>query len=172
MCIRDRVVIAPLVNAHLLADQVGQRRQTILQVPALAEQIDRNRCFMALRHGGNDVLRAEGRITTEKHLRQGRLQRRLVQHRHIPLVKLQPDVLLDPGKGIFLADGHQHLVAFHEHIRLAGRNQAAPAPAVILGAHEFEEDAIQLSFIMDKLFRHVHVDDRNIFCLLYTSRCV
>ncbi len=124
----DLVVVTPLVNAHLLADEVGHRWRTILEAPATAEQVDGNRRLVTLRDGGDDVLRAERGIAAEKHLRQRRLQGRRVQHRHAPLVEFEADVLLDPREGVFLADGDQDFVAFDavRPVRRSGSGCAGP----------------------------------------------
>ena len=55
---------------------------------------------MALRDGGDDVLRAEGRVAAEEHLGQRGLEGLRVEHRHVPLVELDADVALDPREGV------------------------------------------------------------------------
>lgn len=86
---------------------------------------------MTVRYGGNDVFRPESRITAEKHLRNGRLERQGVDYRNLPSAKFDAQVAFDPGKSIFLADGYQHVVGFNKLVGLAGRNQAAFALFVV-----------------------------------------
>ena len=54
-----------------------------------------------------------------------------VDHRHAVLVELDADVALDPGEGVFLADGDQHVVALEMLVGLAGRLEAAAAAVVV-----------------------------------------
>ena len=51
-----------------------------------------------------------------------------VDHRHVPSVELDADIALDPGKGVFLADGDQHVVAGEMLVRLAGRAPGRGGP--------------------------------------------
>src|SRR5512139_784418 len=107
----DLVVVDPLVDAHLLRNQVRHRRRAHGDVLALAEAVDGDGGVVAVGHGPDDVLGAERRVASEEDARQRRLQRLRIEHRHAPLVELDADVALDPGKGVLLAHGHQHLVA-------------------------------------------------------------
>ena len=66
---------------------------------------------MAVFHRPDDVLRAECRIAAEKDLGAGRLKGDLIHLRHVPFVEFDADVALDPRKGVFLADGENHVVA-------------------------------------------------------------
>jgi len=52
---------------------------------------------MTVRDSPDDVLRAKRRVAAEKHAFIGRLERRLVDDRHVPFVEFEPDVALDPG---------------------------------------------------------------------------
>ena len=63
--------VAPVVDAHLLADQVDAGVGAPGNVLPLEEQIDRQRGLVTLGDGGNDVLRTEGRIAPEKDFRMG-----------------------------------------------------------------------------------------------------
>src|SRR5437667_1629965 len=65
----DRVVVAPLVDTHLLAREVHDRRRTLLEVLAVQELVDRDRGVVAVRHRPDDVLGPEGRIAAEEDLR-------------------------------------------------------------------------------------------------------
>ena len=55
------VVVAPLVDAHLLRHQVHERRRAHRHVLALAEPVDRDGGVVAVGHGPDDVLRARAR---------------------------------------------------------------------------------------------------------------
>ena len=96
---------------------------------------------MAVRDRPDDVLRAEGGVAAEEHLRIGRLERDLVDLRHAPFVEADADVALDPREGVLLADGDQHVVAGVMHVGLAGRLEPAAALVVIAGGDLLEDDA-------------------------------
>ena len=74
--------------------------------------------------------------------------------RHAPLVELDADVALDPGEGVLLADGDQHVVAFEVLVRLAGRHQLAAALVVVVGLDLLEEDAGQLAAFVGECLGH------------------
>ena len=90
--------------------------RTLGQRHALAVVVDRNRRLVPVLHGPDDVRRAERRVTAEKHARTRRHERRLVDHRHVPLAELQPDLALDEGERVVLAD--------RQHDRVARKNLA------------------------------------------------
>ena len=76
---------------------------------------------MAVRYRPDDVLGAKGCVTAEKYAGDRRLHGDFVDHRHVPLVvEFDADVTFDPGEGVFLADGNEHVIAFEELIRFAG----------------------------------------------------
>ena len=121
-------VVAPLVHAHLLAEQVDALGRTIrLQIQPLTEQMNRNRCFVRVCGRPDDVLGTERRVAAEEHVRQRRLQRVTIEHRTFPAIELDADVALDPRAVVFLTNRHQHVIGFHEDIRLAGRYGLAAA---------------------------------------------
>src|SRR5712691_6402629 len=99
---RDRVVVAPLVDAHLLAGEVHDGRGTLLEVFAVKELVDRDRGVMPMGYSPDNVLRAEGRVAAEEDLRLRRLHGDLVHERHAVLVELDARVALDPGEGVLL----------------------------------------------------------------------
>ena len=102
---------------------------------AVAEFVDRNGGLMAVLHRPDDVLRAERRVAAEKHLRQRRLKGDLVHLGHVPLVEFDADVALDPGKGVLLADGENHVVAREELLaEHAGRLDVAVLDVVLESA--------------------------------------
>ena len=63
---RDGAVVGPLVQTHLLADEIGHRRRAVAKIPALAPGVDRHRRLVAVRDRGDDVLRAERRVAAEE----------------------------------------------------------------------------------------------------------
>ena len=111
------------MDAHLLARQDHAGRRALADILALAELVDRDRRLVTMGHRPDDVLRAERRIAAEEDPRIGRAVGDLVDCRHVPLVELDSDVALDPGKGVFLAHGDEHIVAGIVNIRFAGRDQ-------------------------------------------------
>ena len=68
-----------------------------------------------MRDRPDDVLGSPGRVAAEENSGTRRLERRLVDGRHAPLVELDPHVALDPGEGVFLADRQDHVVGGQEH---------------------------------------------------------
>src|SRR2546426_1046211 len=91
---RDRVVVAPLVDPHLLAREVHDRRRALPDVLAVEELVDRDRGVVAVRDRPDDVLRAEGRVAAEEDFRQRGLHRDLVHDRHPVFVELDAGVAL------------------------------------------------------------------------------
>ena len=90
LVVGDVVVIAPFVDAHLLAGQIHQRRRAVLNVLAVAELVDRDRRVMAVGHRPDDVLRAERRVAAEEHLRMVDCMVLGVDLRHAPASNSRP----------------------------------------------------------------------------------
>ncbi len=158
---RDVVVVGPFVDAHLLADDFHGGQGTVVDVLAREELVDRDRGLVAVRHRPDDVLRAERRIAAEEDLRIGRREGLRIDLRHVPLVELEPDVALDPGERVLLADRDEHVVAFEMLVRLAGRHQLAAALGVVLGLHLLEGDAGELAVVVGEFLRHEVIVDRD-----------
>ena len=153
-------IVAPLMHAHLLADEIhAGRRAILLQILPLAEQVNGNGRLMGMGGGPNDVLRPERRIASEEHLRMGGLKRHFVQHRAIPLVELQAHIALDPRAVVLLADGHQHVIALHVDVRLASGHVAQPTAIALHRLHAFEDDALELAVLVNELLGRAIVDD-------------
>ena len=54
-------VVAPLMHAHLLTDEIDELRRTVgFQIPVLTKQMHGNRGFMRMRRGPDDVLGSQG----------------------------------------------------------------------------------------------------------------
>ncbi len=136
--VRDVVVVAPLVDAHLLADQGHAGRRPVVDILAVAQFVDRDRGVVAVRHGPDDVLRPEGGIAAEEDVGKGRLHRLPVDLGHAPAVELDADIALDPREGVFLAYRDQDVVARDQGIGLAGRDEIAAAAGVEFGLDFFE----------------------------------
>src|ERR1700712_3015335 len=160
---RDVVVVAPLVDAHLLRRDMHFRQRTLLDVLTGQHLVDRQRGVVAVRDRPDDVLRAERRVAAEEHFRIGRGESGLIDLRHVPLVELDAAVALDPGEGVFLAHRDQHVVAFDGLVRLARGHQVAAALGVEFGLHLLESDAGELAVIVREGDRHHVVEDRNVF---------
>src|SRR6266545_1217742 len=120
---RDLVVVAPLVDAHLLAREVHDRRRALPDVLAVEKLVDRDRGVVTVRHRPDDVLRAEGRVAAEEDLRLRGLHGDLVHDRHAVRVELDPGVALDPGKGVFLSDRDQDVVVLEALVRFSGGDE-------------------------------------------------
>src|SRR5205823_269953 len=147
------------------AEQVGARRRPLGDLLAVAELVDGDCRMMAVRHGPDDVLRAPGRIAAEEYAGPGRHHGNLVDLRHAPFVELEADVALDPGEAVFLANRHQHVVAF-EHDLFTGRLQlgsAVPIDADLL--HLLEAHAGEPALREQELLWRVIVQDRNALVL-------
>ena len=81
---------------------------------ALAVAVDGDGGLVAVLHGPDDVLRAEGGVAAEEHPRARGLEGDLVDHRHVPLVELDAEIALDPREGVLLADGEDDVVGRQE----------------------------------------------------------
>src|SRR5579871_1311575 len=105
------VLVRPLVHAHLAALQGEAARLALRDRLAPAELVDRDRSLMAMLDRPDDVLRAEGRIAAEEHLRARRLKGDRIDLRQVEAIELDADVALDPGEGILLSDCENDIVA-------------------------------------------------------------
>src|SRR5215475_1704370 len=119
---RDLVIVAPLVNAHLLADDLNRRQRPYLDRLAAAHLVNRERGFVAMGNGPDDVLRSERGIAAEENLWMRRSHRFGIHLGHIPLVEFDADVALDPWESVFLTDRDQDIIAGKMLIGFAGRN--------------------------------------------------
>src|SRR5262249_26378943 len=106
----------------------------------------------------DDVLGPECRVTSKKYVRQRRLHRHLVHHRHVPLVELDADIAFDPGERILLSDGDQHVVALEMLVGFPCRHQIAAALLVIAGFHFFEGDAGEPAALVGERLGHKIVE--------------
>src|SRR6266446_3805378 len=79
---RDRIVVAPLVDAHLLAREVHDGRRALADVLAVEKLVDRDRGVVTVGDRPDDVLRTERRVAAEEDFRQRGLHRDLVHDRH------------------------------------------------------------------------------------------
>src|SRR5258705_4215788 len=129
-----RVVVGvrPLVHAHLAALQVYAGSQTLAQRLAVAVTVNGDGGLVALLDRPDDVLRPKRGIAAEEHPGPRRLKRRLVDHRHVPFVELDPQIALDPGEGVLLADGEDHIVRGQELLAGAALGGDAPARVELL----------------------------------------
>src|SRR5688572_25765285 len=100
---------------------------------------------MAMRDGPDDVLRAERRVAAEEDVRDGGLERHLVEDWKAPLIKFNPAVALDPGERVLLADRDEDVVALEVLVGLAGGDEVAAAFVVVHGLHFFEGHAGKFS---------------------------
>ena len=158
---RDLVVVGPFVDAHLLAHQRDHRSRTVGDVLAIEHLVDRDGGLVAVRHRPDDVLRAEGGVAAEEHLRVARLEGLVVELGQAPVVELDAGVALDPGEGVLLADRHQHVVAGEMLLGLAGGHQLAAALVVVLRLHLLEGDAGELAVLVREFLRHQVIVDRD-----------
>src|SRR3984893_17099517 len=161
--VRDVVVVAPLVDAHLLADEGHAGRRPIVDILAVAQFVDRDRGIVAVRHGPDDVLRPEGCIAPKEDIGQGRLHRLGVDLWHAPAVEFDPDVALDPREGVLLADRDQDVVAWDVHVGLAGRDEIAATARIVFGLDLLEQHPGQLAPFTGEFLRHQPVEDRDAF---------
>ena len=116
---------------------------------------------MALRHSGDDVFRAKGRIAAKEHVRQARLKGVGAQDRQAPAVKVNTALRLNPGERVFLAHGDQHRVAGQNHFWRTGGYQAAPALGVVHCLHDVKSHAGEHTGFMDEARGHMEIEDGN-----------
>jgi hypothetical protein len=150
------------VDAHFLADDINHGRRTVVDVGAGAQVIDRERGVVAVSNRPNDVLGAEGGVAAEEDARMARRHRLRIDLGHVPLVKLDADIALDPRKSVLLADCDQHVVASEVLIGLAGWNEIATALGVVFGLDLLEHHAGEATVLVGELFRHEEIQDRDV----------
>src|ERR1700730_12877588 len=160
---RNLVVVAPLVDAHLLAHHVDGRERADVDVLAAEHHVDRHRSLVAVGDCPDDVLRPERGVAAEEYLRSGRAHGLGVDFGHVPFVELDADVALDPGEGVFLADRDEHVVAGNVLVGLARQHETAPALGVVVGLHLFEGDAGEAAAVVGECLRHQEIEDRDAF---------
>src|SRR5271170_1165750 len=170
--VRNVVVIAPLVDAHLLADQSHAWRRPVADILAVAQFVDRNRGIVAMRDRPDDVFATKGGVAAKEHLGQRRLHRLRIDLGHVPAVEFNSDVALDPRKGVLLADRDQDVFARDMDVGLAGRDQVAAAAGVVFRLNLFEQNPGQTAAILGEFFWHEPVEDRDAFmrCILLFPR--
>ncbi len=118
---------------------------------------------MAVGHRPDDVLGAEGGVAAEEHVGARRLEGRLVDDRHAPLVEIEADVALDPRESVLLAHGDEHVVAFEGLVGLAGGDEAAPPLLVADRLHLLEDHAGEAPLAVQEGLGHEEVQDRDAF---------
>src|SRR5712691_6815979 len=155
----DLVVVAPLVDAHLLRHQGDARGRPFRDVLAIEQLVDGNGRVMPVRPRPDDVLRPEGGVAAEEDVRHGGLHRLCIYFRH-PFLELETTITLDPGEGVLLADRDEHVVAIEVLVGLARRNKIAAA--VFKDCFDFlEHHAGELSILDDEFLRHQVIQDGN-----------
>src|SRR5215212_8653320 len=117
---------------------------------------------MAVRHRPDDIFRAKRGIAAEEHLRVGRAHGLGIDLRHIPLVEFNPAVALDPRKSVFLADGHQHIIAGNRLVRFARWYETAPAARVVFRPDFLEGNAGELAVVVNERHWHHEIEDGNV----------
>ena len=162
---RDVVVVAPLVDAHLLRNQGHPRRGAFRGVFLVEDLVDGDRGVVAVRDRPDDVLRAERRVAAEEDVGDGGLEGDFIENRQAPLVELDAGIALDPGKGVLLPDRDQHVVALEGLVGLAGGHEVAPALVVVDGLHLLEGHPGQLAVRDHEGLGHEVIQDRDAFVL-------
>jgi len=104
----------------------------------VAEHVYTYRCLVTMGYCGNNILGTKCSVATKKHLAETGLKGDFVNHRHIPLAKYQANITLYPGKGVFLAQGHQYNICFHEHPVFPCRYQTAPTILIVFRGYFFK----------------------------------
>src|SRR5262252_9078484 len=161
--VRDVVVVAPLVNAHLLADERHAGWRPLVHILAVAQFVDRDCRVMAVGDRPDDVLRSKSGIAAEKYVRQRGLHRLRVDLGHVPAVELDADVTLDPREGVLLTDCDQTIVTRNVSIGLTGWDQVAAPASIVFRLDLLEEHPGQTPAFVSELLRHQPVEDRDVF---------
>src|ERR1700686_1544509 len=109
------VVVAPLGEPHLLADEVDALGWPRADRNAFAVVVHRDRCLVTVLDSPDDVLRPHRRVPAEEDPRQRRLERDRVDHGHVPVADLEAEIALDPGKRVLLTDREAGVAAGDHH---------------------------------------------------------
>src|SRR6266478_4888467 len=157
------VLVRPLVHAHLAARQAHSARHALLYGLVMAKLVNRYRGLVSVFDGPDDVLRPECRVAAEKYLRQRGLIGDLVHLGYVPFIQFDADALLDPRKGVFLADGENDVIAGKKDI--AKRTRRFDVAVVDVVLKFLEHHAEQFSALGDEGFGRVIDDDGDIFVL-------
>ena len=99
-------------------------------------------------------------VASEEDLGKRGLQRRRIEHGHVPLVELDAEIALDPREGVLLADGEDHIVAGEEDGFESLRFPGLHVPLEALEVH-----ADKLAVLEDETFWRVIDDDLDAFFL-------
>ena len=167
------VGIRPLVQPHLLADQVHPLRRTIRERLLVAPGVDGNRRLMAVLDRPDDVLGAPRRVAAYEYPGTRRHEGGLVDDRHVPVVEVDPDVAFDPREGRVLPDGQDDLVALDD-LAVVDLGTEPSALALVPG-HQVEDHALQLAVFDDELRRGVVFQDLHLLLdgvLQLPGRCL
>src|ERR1019366_9115939 len=104
------VVITPLAEPHLLADEVHGVAWALAHRNVLAVVVNGDRGLMGVFDGPDDIFRSPGGIAPEEDPGAGGFEGDLIDFRHVVAVELNAEIALDPGEGIVLADRENHVV--------------------------------------------------------------
>ena len=152
----------PRVHPHLGAFQMHALCGAVRNVFAEAMLVNRDGGLMSVLHSPDDVLRSPRSVPAEEHVGARRLERRLVDHRHVPLVERDPDVSLNPRERIVLADGEDNGVAWHDDRVEHG---AGLTPVYLAPFQPFKLHADQLPVLDHEPLGGVILDDVDAFFL-------
>ena len=151
------------MDPHFLAEQVNALRWALLfNVFSLTKQVHGDRGFVCVSGCPDDVLGAQGRVTSEKYFGVGRLKRVVVEYGAIPLVEFNADVTLNPGAVVLLPNRHEDMVGLYKDIGFITGDVLQTA-VLFDGRNTFKQYALQLAVFMNKLFRRPVVNDRDVF---------
>ena len=84
---------------------------------------------MPVLHGPDDVLRTPGGVATHEDAFPRGHEGGPIDHGHVPLAELDPDVALDPREGVVLSDRQDHVVGLDEGL---ARLRADQTPFLVL----------------------------------------
>jgi len=102
MVVGDIVVIAPFMDTHLLAGEIdGRRLRWPTSLPWHRRSIEMAASWPCAT--AQMMFFGQRRIAAEEHKWIGGLHGGGIDLGHVPFVELNPNVALDPGKGVFLA---------------------------------------------------------------------
>ena len=151
------VRVAPLREPHLLTHQIHADSGSVGDRQPLAVLVNRDRGLVPVLNGPDDVFGTPCCVATREDARTRSHVGGLVHNRHVPLVELDADVVLDPGEGRVLANRQYDACGGEKD--LAGHLLFETALPVGHPIADLERHTLELAVLEDEVLGGVVFDD-------------